>query len=1098
MINLFEVISDVHICLKNREVAIQVLRQALEAARFKKIPLVIAGDLNDTKALLRSEYMNDLQRLFDEFGDVIIYIMVGNHDLNNKHADDHSLNFLNYQKNVTVIDQTCYIDFNGVRWGIIPYQKTRSDFEAVVKSWVGRVDNLITHQGYLGAFMGDYVVDESSADPKIMVDFKCVLSGHYHKSQLVGDNIRYFGSPYTVNFGEAKQEKFIWTVSQIEGGAINCEPTMTNARRHVKIEIDESWSGELQPLRPDSIVQVSVKGTREFCRTITQDRMRKDLGCDRVSVVPSVISQSKQRLDPSIASEPLKIIEAYLDSCTTMHNREELMKYLNDSCGELIQSLSTSGRNRFRFGGWGCENFLSFGQANYKNDPAGLVLVEGYDEDLDIHTGVGKSSFLDIPCFSIFGKTSKNLKVDEFINRKVKKNMYVWSLVENLSDGSCIKIHRYRKHKDHENDLWAELPDGSQLRGKDNIETQKLIEEYLGISFETFMVSTYFTQFGSMDRFLSAPDAEKKRIIFEIQDTKFIDQMLVLIKEKLKRDVLAYDIHCSDLVKTESKIEEAKNSHTNAINSVNSFEAEKVQKLAGIKIAVDNFEAQRNQQLNDLVESQNGFEQNRQAKLNAWDLDCQSFENQRQQRIVGLNNQHNDFENTETFRLQNMEGRLVQLDKHLKDRRSILSDLVSLKDPGFDSNKHHGETLLQQLAKLESEIDQHRFKANDYCSQAGVKREEYKGISERSAEATCGHCFQSISGDAIQKRLVEICSEGEKLTEMQKFHLDAVKERSEDLPNEVEIRKNLEGNEQCRQRFNRDVAQIPAVEREIQVICQEADGIKVGLQNRQVGPFMGQIDGVKAELNPHAGRDEMIKSEANPYPQQIQAKQAEANPYSSNYQQVQVEVNPHQQSVDVAAARVRDLSGAYKESVHANQEMQITTDIGKWWKEALHVYIKSYLSDSFLMQVSDIANHYLDDLFDGILKIEISTQKEVGKGKAKKLKEEIEITIYNGNHECSYESLSGAERNKVCLCVNIAAAKVSQMTTGKSYPFLMLDESLNKNLEARDMAQVMRLLKELELEYETIFVVDHSTEFKQMFTNSLLIKKSAELSTISH
>ena len=125
------------------------------------------------------------------------------------------------------------------------------------------IKNLICHQGFLNAFTSEYRQDDSSVDPKELKDFDCVLSGHYHRSQTVGENIRYFGSPFTCSFGEAGETKFIWIIRE-EKGLIQSSPILTRGRRHYQFDITNlSQLQKREDIKAEDFVKVNFSGTKE-------------------------------------------------------------------------------------------------------------------------------------------------------------------------------------------------------------------------------------------------------------------------------------------------------------------------------------------------------------------------------------------------------------------------------------------------------------------------------------------------------------------------------------------------------------------------------------------------------------------------------------------------------------------------------------------------------------------------------------------------------------------------------------------------------------------------------------------------------------------
>ena len=189
----FVVISDIHFSVNTLEKATTALSRALQTAETHNIPLIIAGDLNDSKAIIRAEVANRLIELLKE-KTVSVHLLVGNHDLINEKGKEHGLNFLAPYVNLVstwtpLLD--CYL---------IPYISSNEELKVILGS-IPAGSHLIMHQGFQGAFIGDYIQDKSSISPELVKDFK-VISGHYHKHQTVG-SVTYIGSPYTMTFGEA-------------------------------------------------------------------------------------------------------------------------------------------------------------------------------------------------------------------------------------------------------------------------------------------------------------------------------------------------------------------------------------------------------------------------------------------------------------------------------------------------------------------------------------------------------------------------------------------------------------------------------------------------------------------------------------------------------------------------------------------------------------------------------------------------------------------------------------------------------------------------------------------------------------------------------
>lgn len=149
------------------------------------------------------------------------------------------------------------------------------------------------------------------------------------------------------------------------------------------------------------------------------------------------------------------------------------------------------------------ENFGSYDQLTIDFSNLGLSLIYG-------KTGSGKSTIPDIACWLLTGKTAKDGNADE-VRSWFTQEPTSGRLSVQLQDGE-IEIYRTRG-KGGSDLFWIET-DGSQKRGKDLTETQKLLNQRLGIDPDLYLSAAYFCEFSPSGQFfLSKP--KDKRELFE-------------------------------------------------------------------------------------------------------------------------------------------------------------------------------------------------------------------------------------------------------------------------------------------------------------------------------------------------------------------------------------------------------------------------------------------------------------------------------------------------------------------------------------------------------------------------------------------------------
>jgi len=146
------------------------------------------------------------------------------------------------------------------------------------------------------------------------------------------------------------------------------------------------------------------------------------------------------------------------------------------------------------------ENFGSYETLDFDFKDQGLTLIQG-------STGSGKSTFMDAVPWVLFGKTAKGGTVDEILSWSASgRTVGVIGLKHN---NEVITIGRYRKP----NDLIMRI-DGEIYRGKDLNDTQRIINDTLGLNVDLYLSSSYFHEFSQTAQFFTTT-AKNRRIICE-------------------------------------------------------------------------------------------------------------------------------------------------------------------------------------------------------------------------------------------------------------------------------------------------------------------------------------------------------------------------------------------------------------------------------------------------------------------------------------------------------------------------------------------------------------------------------------------------------
>ena len=178
-------------------------------------------------------------------------------------------------------------------------------------------------------------------------------------------------------------------------------------------------------------------------------------------------------------------------------------------------------------------NFLSYQHFTLDLEDRGIILVEG--ENLTSSkfksNGSGKSSLMEPLVYAIYDTTSKGIKADKVVNRQAGKNTSV--ILEGRKGEDKYRIERYRKHTKNKNKVKFFIND-KEVTAKSVADTNKMIEDLVGIDYNTFVNSIMFSQGNGAGRFAIATDKEKKEILENLVNLQVYANAQEIAKNRVK------------------------------------------------------------------------------------------------------------------------------------------------------------------------------------------------------------------------------------------------------------------------------------------------------------------------------------------------------------------------------------------------------------------------------------------------------------------------------------------------------------------------------------------------------------------------------------
>lgn len=218
------------------------------------------------------------------------------------------------------------------------------------------------------------------------------------------------------------------------------------------------------------------------------------------------------------------------------------------------------------------KNFLSWKLLDFSVN-SGVTLIDGWNEDDQTSEGSGKSAVLNAMCWCLYGKLPKDTNIDDVIKHGEKK-CEVAVVFDKFS------VVRSRKP----NDLYIQTD--KQIKGKDAKETQILIEQYVGLSFETFCQTVYFAQ-NYPKKFITANQEDKAKMLAEVQDLKIFDRARkeVMALGKVEEKNMMTIAHEIDIAKKDLELVAKDIEHQNTL--IENAKRRKQEELNSLQLQID-------------------------------------------------------------------------------------------------------------------------------------------------------------------------------------------------------------------------------------------------------------------------------------------------------------------------------------------------------------------------------------------------------------------------------------------------------------------------------------------------------------------------------
>ncbi len=229
--------------------------------------------------------------------------------------------------------------------------------------------------------------------------------------------------------------------------------------------------------------------------------------------------------------------------------------------------------------------------------------------------------------------------------------------------------------------------------------------------------------------------------------------------------------------------------------------------------------------------------------------------------------------------------------------------------------------------------------------------------------------------------------------------------------------------------------------------------------------FQSSLEMQQTIKNPHISLLEAARNLQNPYLVPLQIAMSE-------------ETNPHLEPLADQKAVEEDLSektaDARAKAQTATDDLRITTIA----KESADT-VRKILIETAMNEVEAETNRLMTKHFDSVMRIEFKAEQF----------DDLDVLISKDGNSCSYTQLSKGQRQLLKLCFAIACMKTTANRSNIKLEQIFFDEALD-GLDEEMKTRSFSLLEELSCDYDSIYVVEHSSELKTMFTSAFVVSST--------
>lgn len=210
------------------------------------------------------------------------------------------------------------------------------------------------------------------------------------------------------------------------------------------------------------------------------------------------------------------------------------------------------------------------------------------------------------------------------------------------------------------------------------------------------------------------------------------------------------------------------------------------------------------------------------------------------------------------------------------------------------------------------------------------------------------------------------------------------------------------------------------------------------------------------------------------------------NTYADQLTELSKENNPFDKQLSTSINLIDSLQQEIESKTKEISELEHLAASLTWLYDK-SFELRAYMLEQAKTEINQKTNEYLEKHFDADLRISLMFEGQ----------DKLEVGITKNGYNAPYKQLSGGQRDMLRLCFWLAVSKRVEAVSNTKFGTIMIDEAL-KGLDPSIKTKVFGLLQTLEVDYDTVLLVDHHEEFKALFENQLSVRLNGDMSELTN